>query len=744
MAPGLLRGQNVPLPHTPVEIRIACAVPAVVAVIIAGPGTRPRLTPSGGPPLPGVTVEQLTPGEHRVVIAPAALEAVARTGTPENGTCTAAPEDVTCTSALEDGTRTAASEIGTYIAASEDGTYTALRENVTCTAVSEDGTRTAAPGIVTYTAGLGNNTGSGTPPAENPSGRASANHSTANHSTANRAPAAPSPEARPAPPQSLTVLLALPGGASAGRFGAVAPAPHAMVTGADGSRVGAFALTGLGPETAVAVLEVYRRNGAWRLRAVGQGYADGLARMLADHGVPDPARQAERLLTAPTARATPPAAPAPRRAPATPRATPAAPAAPKAAPSPPFATHPKTAPPSAAAPHRAPSGAVVPAQRVGAADRPEQGGPVAGDAPGWTLEERLFGQVAAMREDLARRIAAYRSAVDFAQARLDRELDAVLADPATRLGPAADTARERARARRDELADRARAVLDHDLRQLTAESEVVEPALPPAFAAWESPVWHGYRSPPAVPMAVRLGDVHLPEVPELRLPLLARLPLERGVWIDTGTGYAGLTPQDAGTALHRAGATAAALAVRLLASHPAGGLTVHLADPGGTLATAFAPLARTGALRQRADVPAALEEMVRHADLVAMAVRAGLDPAAAGAGEPGERLLVLGGIPDDVDDRAVSLLRYLADEGPAAGVHLMVVADPADARRFGPVLDPMWRSLLRLSPLPDDHLADPWVGHAWTYEPSLPPDTGRVLDRVLDVITGGARLGEGA
>ena len=46
-----------------------------------------------------------------------------------------------------------------------------------------------------------------------------------------------------------------------------------------------------------------------------------------------------------------------------------------------------------------------------------------------------------------------------------------------------------------------------------------------------------------------------------------------------------------------------------------------------------------------------------------------------------------------------------------------MVADREDARAYGPVLDPLWRSLLRITPVPDDHLADPWVGHAWTYEP---------------------------
>ncbi|MZE78459.1 export associated protein, partial [Streptomyces sp. SID5475] len=162
--------------------------------------------------------------------------------------------------------------------------------------------------------------------------------------------------------------------------------------------------------------------------------------------------------------------------------------------------------------------------------RPPQ--PVAGDAAGWTMDERLYNQVWGMFEDLARSVAAYRSAVDFADSRQEQELQRVLSDPRSRIGGAGDEARAAAGAKHTALVDRARAVLDRDLAQLTAESEVVEPALPPAFAGWASPVWHGYRVPMEIPMAMRLGDLRLPERPELRIPMLVRLPLERGLWID--------------------------------------------------------------------------------------------------------------------------------------------------------------------------------------------------------------------
>ncbi|MGC4805129.1 TerD family protein [Micromonospora sp. DT233] len=41
----------------------------------------------------------------------------------------------------------------------------------------------------------------------------------------------------------------------------------------------------LDQETAVALAEVYRRDGGWKFKVVGQGYADGVAQVAADYGV---------------------------------------------------------------------------------------------------------------------------------------------------------------------------------------------------------------------------------------------------------------------------------------------------------------------------------------------------------------------------------------------------------------------------------------------------------------------------
>lgn len=46
-----------------------------------------------------------------------------------------------------------------------------------------------------------------------------------------------------------------------------------------------FAVPPMRTETVAVVVEVYRRGAGWRVRAVGQGYADGLAGLARDYGV---------------------------------------------------------------------------------------------------------------------------------------------------------------------------------------------------------------------------------------------------------------------------------------------------------------------------------------------------------------------------------------------------------------------------------------------------------------------------
>ncbi|MFF4271506.1 TerD family protein [Streptomyces sp. NPDC001536] len=581
----------------------------------------------------------------------------------------------------------------------------------------------------------------------------------------------------------ISVLLALPTGVPGPvRFGGLA-APFVAVTGLDGTEVASYTITGLEAESAVVALELYRRQGAWKVRAVGQGYAGGLAELLADQGMPEahtlagsineavaqglarslpaPPRTADGDRTRQTAApalgpdqgGTAPQGAVPPQPPTSPYGSPAsgqpaspygAQGTPQGATDPSAASQPSTptagGPVDYSHPRRQTTAPPPPPPTAPPAQPGQPQQPVAGDATGWSMDERLYNQVWGMFEDLARTTAAYRSAVDFAESRMEKELDQVLSDPRSRIGGQGDAAREAARAKHAQLVDQAQAALDRDLAQLAAEADVVEPALPPAYARWDNPVWQGYRVPMEIPMALRLGDLHLPEAPQVSIPMLVRLPLERGLWIDSGrAGTIDGSYTDSHEVKRLAMDTAVAVAARLLAVYPAREFTVHVIDPAGSGGQALVPLVQTGVLAAPPAVGAAgvtdvLARLTQRVDLVQMAVRGGAPDALPPGFDTSEQLLIVNDFPHGFDDRAVTQLRYLADEGPAVGVHLMMVADREEASAYGPLLDPLWRSLMRLTPVPDDHLADPWVGHAWTYEPSLVPAGSQVLQQVLQQV----------
>ncbi|MDA5142159.1 VWA domain-containing protein [Streptomyces sp. AD681] len=132
--------------------------------------------------------------------------------------------------------------------------------------------------------------------------------------------------------------------ADGGTFGLVPGLSLRVLDAATGTGLARFDITA-GPETALVGGELYRRQGRWKFRAVGQGYAAGLAGLATDFGITvdddaPPAAAAPPATTRPTAprmptppptAAAPPAPPAPSAPPATPVAT-ATPAPPTAAP----------------------------------------------------------------------------------------------------------------------------------------------------------------------------------------------------------------------------------------------------------------------------------------------------------------------------------------------------------------------------------------------------------------------------
>ncbi|MBY3897428.1 TerD family protein [Rhodococcus fascians] len=96
-------------------------------------------------------------------------------------------------------------------------------------------------------------------------------------------------------------------------FGRSAP-PVARVSDTAGNVLYEYTIEGLSSESIVIALEIYRRQGSWKVRAVGQGYAGGFAALVTDHGV------AVDDAPAPTPPPAPPTPPAPAAPPAAPPA----------------------------------------------------------------------------------------------------------------------------------------------------------------------------------------------------------------------------------------------------------------------------------------------------------------------------------------------------------------------------------------------------------------------------------------
>ena len=233
-----------------------------------------------------------------------------------------------------------------------------------------------------------------------------------------------------------------------------------------------FVPAGLSTERALICCELYRRNGQWKVRAVGQGYDGGLAAAVRAHGVdvddePAPAQ-----------------------------------------------------PPQPAQP-------VQPTQPVQAGYPPP---------PGTSDQERLLSQVMAIFDDAARSTAGLESTLRYAEQRLAGQVDGLLADPALRNSPAGQAARDGAQAEHDDMVRQATDRHTADVAQLGAELAQWQQVAPASVADWNAPAWLRPGAPAGPPLALSLGTSHTDHAPQLRIPFLTGLPLHRPVWIGTEGG----------------------------------------------------------------------------------------------------------------------------------------------------------------------------------------------------------------
>ncbi|SDO51690.1 Stress response protein SCP2 [Nakamurella panacisegetis] len=359
----------------------------------------------------------------------------------------------------------------------------------------------------------------------------------------------------------------------------------------------------------------------------------------------------------------------------------------------------------------------VAAPSTGAMGRGEPPG-VAPPPPGTSEPERVFRVLTSIFEDAARSAAGYRSAVAFAEQRRERELESVLDDPRSRAsgnpmrGPADD--------RYADLVGRASADHRRDVDVLARELAGLTPTLPAALAPWGAPAWRpGCISPSP---GVRAGTLHLPEAPDLRVPLLLALPLRRPIWLDRS--IPAVEPQDAfgasdpSTAIDGGPiAMARALVLRILAADPS--IRLHLADPSGELMAALGHLLGPGrpvlggpVATDRAERADLLRRLVERADLIQMARQGGALDALPDGGRPA--LLVITDVPTGFDPSELTHLRYLIRDG-LTQVILIGAADGA-----GPAADILGASL-RLAPGNGDAITDGWVGLPWTFTPDYGP-----------------------
>ncbi|MFF2641578.1 TerD family protein, partial [Streptomyces niveus] len=100
--------------------------------------------------------------------------------------------------------------------------------------------------------------------------------------------------------------------ADGGNFGQVPGLYVRLLDAASGAEVARYDSQDATVETAFVLGELYRRQGAWKFRSVGQGYSSGLEGLATDFGISvDEPQQAAAPAPAAPARPAPAAAPAP-------------------------------------------------------------------------------------------------------------------------------------------------------------------------------------------------------------------------------------------------------------------------------------------------------------------------------------------------------------------------------------------------------------------------------------------------
>ncbi|TDC79362.1 stress protein, partial [Actinomadura sp. 7K507] len=316
-------------------------------------------------------------------------------------------------------------------------------------------------------------------------------------------------------------------------------------------------------------------------------------------------------------------------------------------------------------------------------------------------------------EDASRSLASFRSATEHALTLRNEEI-----------------AGRVPRGRFDQLMAAANDRLRADAGQLRDELTRVEPHVTAEVAPFDAPSWLTWRPRTDLAEGVLVGRLSTAELPELRIPLVLRVPWRRGVWLSSGT-----VPGDSA-------AFAWSLATRFLAAVPPGLAGLEVIDAAGLSGAGwlqgFDPMTSVQLLGGGvATGPAAAERLRRLLDLVDLRRIGGQDsdlPAAAG-GPPVRLVVILDAGAALAGEDAHQILR-LVEDGPLVGVPVLLVETDTPADESVRVMR-VRQSCNNLSSS-EGAIADSWVGTDWTLTPETLPDTAggtrapALLTHVLD------------
>ncbi|MFG2006492.1 TerD family protein [Spirillospora sp. NPDC048911] len=508
-------------------------------------------------------------------------------------------------------------------------------------------------------------------------------------------------DAVPAGAETVVVAVSLAG---PGTFGAVPP-PRLEVVGADGTTLAAFTVDGLGPEKAIVGVELYRRAGAWKVRAVGQGYAGGLAELVTDHGVEvedpgeDDATSGPRVGDAAPGSATPAAgaAPMPPTPPTPPTLPPPMPPTPSMPPTPP----PTPPPPPPSMPPQMPSVPPPPpagtpvGTPAGASAGASAGAPQQPGAHEVGYVERCW----LVWEDASRSLAAFRASTEHALVIRNDEI-----------------AGRAPKGRHQEVMAAATERLNADAAQLRDELAGCDPFSTAEVAPFSGPAWLTWQPRTDLAEGVLLGGLSVDELPGLQVPLVLRMPWRRGIWISRGA-----LPGDSL-------AYAWSLVTRFFAALPPGVAGIEVIDAAGLSGAGWlndldpvSPVLREVLLGGGvATGPAAAERLRRLLDLIDLR-GVGADESELPAGPPIRLAVILDAGSMLEGDQAHQLLR-LVEDGPLVGVPVLLVESDTPAAES--VRAMRVRQVCNSLPSTPGSVADSWVGADWTLTPDVLQDAG--------------------